>query len=207
MRQTIGDPEFTSGYYKFEESPNCGYNQKIRVTGLPAFVIHNRESSSFTVPMVTDLSQVGVYTVTVKSAITIPTNITPDASQFETLQDEFTFKIYIEACMVNSFFADPVAADIEYELGRPALANVSPYAFSQTPDCGYPIKLIEVNNLPTFVTHNAATQDFSVPFGSDLSLIGEHYFDILSDLSVPADSLLINGFMTITTQYRVRVII
>jgi len=67
------------------------------------------------------------------------------------------------------------------------LSNVSPYIFDENPVCNYP-EIVTLTNLPAFVTHNApATDDFTVPGSSDLSLIGAYPVTIRSEILVPDD--------------------
>ena len=44
-----------------------------------------------------------------------------------------------------------------------------------------------MTNLPSFVTHNLATADFTIPQTFDLALIGEYKVRIRSEISIPDD--------------------
>ena len=57
----------TDGFYEFDEDPVCNYPETVTLTNLPNFVIHNEESSDFTIPQTGDLSLLGQYTVTIRS--------------------------------------------------------------------------------------------------------------------------------------------
>ena len=93
----------------------------------------------------------------------------------------------MEPCIVSFYTATLEVADIYYNIGNTARKNVSPYTFDESPVCNYP-ETVTLTNLPTFVTHNApATADFSVPYTSDLSLIGSYPVTIRSEISVPND--------------------
>ena len=55
----------TAGYYEFEQTPACGYDQSITVADLPIFATHNAGSLDFTIPQTSDGGLTGEYTVTV----------------------------------------------------------------------------------------------------------------------------------------------
>ena len=63
----------------------------------------------------------------------------------------YDFLVIIDPCIVNQYIATIIATDITYAIGSTTLANVSPYAFEQQPNCGYP-ETITLTNLPAFVT-------------------------------------------------------
>lgn len=157
------------GPYIFDEVPFCGYLETVTLTDLPAFVSHNDGSSDFTVPQNGDLSLIGEYTVNIKSEIKVPDDYT--LSTFRTYEVNYDFLVIIDPCVVDSYTASIVAADITYDIGTPSLVNVSPYAYEQQPNCGYP-ETVTLTNLPAFVTQNAVEADFTVPESFDLSLIG-----------------------------------
>ena len=50
----------------------CGYTETITVSNLPPFAVHNQANADFTVPQTSDLSLIGIYTVTVQGAISVP---------------------------------------------------------------------------------------------------------------------------------------
>ena len=68
----IGALTITDGLYVFDEDPVCNYPENVTLTNLPSFVTHNEASSDFTIPQTGDLSLLGEYTVTIKSAICVP---------------------------------------------------------------------------------------------------------------------------------------
>ena len=108
-------------------------------------------------------------------------------TSFTTISDQYQFTVFVEPCIVSFYTATIEVADIYYNIGNTALKNVSPYTFDESPECNYP-ETVTLTNLPTFVTHNAPTMaDFSVPYSSDLSLIGSYSVTIRSEIKVPND--------------------
>ncbi len=64
----LGSTELAFGPYKFEQSPNCGYNQLITFQDLPQeFVTHNPVSRSFKIEQTLDQDFLGDYLVTIQS--------------------------------------------------------------------------------------------------------------------------------------------
>mgnify|MGYP007004972169 CR=1 FL=1 len=57
----------------------------------------------------------------------MPTDYTK--TTFQTFMVDYDFLIVIEPCNIDTYTANPVAADIAYDLGSPGLLNVSSYAF------------------------------------------------------------------------------
>ena len=81
----IGAPDLLNvSPYVFDEDPVCNYSETVTLTGLPAFVTHNAQTSDdFTLPQNDDLSLIGSYTVTIRSEIQVPTDHTQTV--FDTL--------------------------------------------------------------------------------------------------------------------------
>ena len=121
----------------------------------------------------------------IKSEISVPDDHT--LTGFTIYEVDYDFLVIIDPCVVDSYTATFVAADIIYDLGAPTLENVSYYEFEQSPNCGYP-ETVTLTDLPTFVTQNIADADFTVPFNSDLSLIGQYPVTIRSEIQVPVDA-------------------
>ena len=173
------------GKYIFDEDPVCNYPETVTLTDLPAFITHNEGSSDFTLPKNTDLSLIGSYPVTIRSEIQVPDDAT--LTTFSTKFVEYQFTIFIEPCIVNMYSATIEAADISYNVGAPEILNTSPYVFDEDPVCNYP-ETVTLTDLPVFVTHNApASDDFTVPLNSDLSIIGSYTVTIRSEIEVPDD--------------------
>jgi hypothetical protein len=74
---------------------------------------------------------------------------------------------------------------ISYNVGAPSLTSPK-YTFDESPPCLYP-ETVTLTNLPSFVTHNLATSDFTIPQTFDLALIGEYKVHIRSEISIPDD--------------------
>lgn len=143
---------------------------------------HNEVDSDFTIPSFNDLTSMGEYTITIRSEISVPTDYTQ--TTFTQMFVEYDFIVIIEPCIVDSYEDTLTAATIEYAIGSLALANVSPFEFTQFSNCGYK-ETVTTTNLPAFVTHNMATYDFSVPQNSDLTLIGLYYVTLEGVIQVP----------------------
>ena len=111
----IGDPTYTDGPYAFQQDLACNYPETITVTNLPTLATHNTGSADFTVPSTTDLSLIGVYTVTIRGEIQVPTDYTKTV--YDTIFVEYPFELRIEPCLINSFFSSPTAADMFYTVG------------------------------------------------------------------------------------------
>ena len=100
---------------------------------------------------------------------------------------EYDFTIFIEPCVVSSFTAAQEVSDISYIIGQADLVNVGEYIFVESPVCNYP-QTVTLTNLPIFLTHNApASNDFTLPKTSDLSLLGEYTITIRAEIQVPND--------------------
>ena len=173
------------GFYTFDEDPICDYPETVTLTNLPTFVTHNLASSDFDLPQTSDLSLIGSYEVTIRSEITVPDDYTGNTATV--LFQEYTFTVFMEPCIVNTYTATQEVADISYNIGSAGLVNVSPYVFDEDPVCNYP-ETVTLTNLPTFVSHNApSSDDFSVPLNDDLSLMGSYTVTIRSEIQVPTD--------------------
>ena len=58
----------------------------------------------------------GVYTVTIASEISVPTDFWK--TDFDTWRSEYDFEIWIGPCKVTSYVGDPIASDTTYIVGR-----------------------------------------------------------------------------------------
>ena len=94
--------------------------------------------------------------------------------------------------------------EIRYALGTPNLTG-GRYVFDELPFCGYS-ETVTLAGLPSFVTHNVATSDFTVPLKGDLSLIGEYVVNIKSSICVPNDYTK-SLCTTMTVNYNFKVIV
>ena len=168
----IGQPGITSGTYAFEQKPACGYEQRIVIENLPDFATHNAASGDFTIPQTVDLSILGQYSVTVRAEIDIPSHKSGTPS--DTIASELLFEIQVNPCEVNEYSRQLVPATIFHKVGA-AAKNDGAYSFKELPECGYK-QTVTVSDLPSFVTHNQDTSDFTIQKVSDLTLIGEYKF-------------------------------
>ena len=94
----------------------------------------------------------------VRSEINVPDDYTKTA--FTKMTSEQDFTVYIEPCLITSYDSLQTVSSIEYAIGALSLTGGS-YAFVQTPECGYD-ESVTILNLPSFLTHNEATADFTV---------------------------------------------
>lgn len=169
----------------FEQQPNCGYKETftlINFDRVSSFMSHNEASQDFTVLESQDQRLIGEYTFTVKSEISVPTDHSKTA--FTPFVIEFDILIIIDPCIVDSYFDTLTAQTIEYAIGSAAQIHISPYEFTQTPNCGYQ-ETVSLKNLPSMVTHNPMANDFTVPKNADLSQIGLYSVTLISKIQVP----------------------
>ena len=174
----VNQATLTDGVYVFDENPFCGYPEVVTVTDLPAFAVHNEDTSDFTIAQNNDLALIGEYTVTLRSEIQVPDDHTK--STFTPYFVEYQFLIQVEECLVDTYTADQVIDVISYNIGAPTLTSPQ-YSFVESPACNYP-ETVTLINLPAFVTHNEATSDFTIDQNSDLSLIGSYTVTIRSEI-------------------------
>ena len=135
---------------------------------MPAFATSNLATSDFTVKYLTDLSLIGEYVVTLRSSICVPTDYT--GKTCTTLGDQYSFSIYVDPCVVNTYTATTKVTLISYNIGD-ATFQGGKYFFDEDPVCNYP-ETVTLTNLPTFVTHNTPSSDFTIPKTNNLSLLG-----------------------------------
>ena len=89
-----------------------------------------------------------MWTDYTKSAITV-------------VSKSFNFKLYMQQCIVTSYVASQKVSEIRYQLESPSLTD-GRYVFDEVPFCGYS-ETITLEGLPSFVTHNVSTSDFTIP--------------------------------------------
>ena len=80
VEYTIGASSVTSQQYTFTQVPQCNYKQNYFVTGLMPFFDHQTSQRNFIVTQSLDLSLEGVYDVTVRAEIIVPTDYTQNSS-------------------------------------------------------------------------------------------------------------------------------
>ena len=177
----MGPPQIDTSPYQFQQSPFCNYTENLTLIGKPSFLIAHKDH--FDLPMLTDLSLIGAYTVTIRAEIEVPDDYTKNT--FTTMSSEHDFTVYVEPCLVSNYSGSKIVTLIEYLIRDPTLTDGN-YAFEQTPACGYE-QTVTIINLPTFATHNEADADFTVPETTDINLIGEYIVTVRSEIQVPTD--------------------
>ena len=163
---------------------------------LPSFAQHNKETKDFTIARTNDLGLIGEYTVTLRSEIQIPDDHT--GATFSQKMVQYDFIIQVEECTVEAFKKDKVIELISYHINSPALKS-QVYSFVETPACQYPQNVI-INNLPSFVTHNADTRDFTIPQIGDHSILGQYIVTLRSEISIP-DDFTMTTYTTLYDEY------
>ena len=101
-----------------------------------------------------------------------------------TVKEISTITIEINPCQVINFEGTVTPAATSYTIDSDELKSFL-YLFTQTPTCGYS-ETIEVVGLPSFMTHNSDTTDFSI-FSDKLSDEGKYEVTVISTIEVPED--------------------
>lgn len=96
--------------------------------------------------------------------------------------ESYDFVVTVLPCAIGSYTTVTTVDDITMSVIDPAVTSTS-YEFIQTPVCGYP-EVVTLTGLPSFVTHNVATRDFTIA-PSDDSHIGIFTVDVVCKISVP----------------------
>ena len=98
---TLGDPSFSFGPYQFSQSPNCGYNETVSITGLPigTYLTHNSVNRNFTIvkTSISDYAFLGVYNATIQSQFMQP-NIFGGPTA---VTKEIIFQLIVSPCTVT----------------------------------------------------------------------------------------------------------
>ena len=129
------------------------------------------------------MAQIGIYTVTLSVTITFQESYEP-ASPTLTVSDEIEFELRVNPCFVNSYtVSSALISPVSYSLQDPEM-TFGPYSFEQSPDCGYD-ETVTIGNLPTFVTHNLESKDFTIAQTSNTSLVGVFNIIIRSTFEQP----------------------
>ena len=98
---------------------------------------------------------------------------------------QYEFPIRVQPCQVDTYSRVIVAGPINFNIGKPTYID-GLYSFGEDPICDY-AETVTVTNLPSFVTHNNGSADFTISEINDLSLIGEYVITIRSQICVPDD--------------------
>ena len=198
INYNIGASTMTDGTYKFQQSPLCGYSETVTVTNLPVFAYQNLANSDFTIPVSSDLSLIGEYIVTIKSQISVPDDYTQ--TNFTPMTVQYDFLIRVQPCIVDTYSRVLVAGPLNFNIGVPAKTDGT-YSFGENPICDY-TETVTVTNLPSFVTHNSGSADFTLNEINDLSLIGEYIVTLRSEICVPNDYTMVTC-TTMADEYNV----
>ena len=75
---------------------------------------------------------------------------------------QYDFKIIVTGCIVDTYTATKLVSDISYNIGSTRISNVGNYIFAEDPVCNLEAT-VTLTNLPTFITHNELTSDFTLP--------------------------------------------
>ena len=92
LSYSVNTPMTTGGHYSFLQTPNCGYEQIISVTGLANFMTHNSEAKSFSV-WTSDSDDEETYEVRVESTIEVPIDWT--RANYQPVQSSATLQIVV----------------------------------------------------------------------------------------------------------------
>ena len=76
------------------------------------------------------------------------------------IKEVTTVTVIVNPCQVTELIGAILEVPIVYPLHTPAMIGAL-YSFTLTKDCGY-VPVIEVIDLPSFVTHNELDQSFLV---------------------------------------------
>ena len=138
----------------------------------------NTVNLDFTVPQDTTLGGLGANLITVTAEVTHFTDSSKASTT--TITGQFDFTIFFEPCQVTNYVDTTRVTQILYQLGTPDLTD-GYYEFDEVPTyCGYPETVTFSPVLPSWITHNVANSDFTVPSNGDLSLIGTYTYNIQS---------------------------
>lgn len=72
-------------------------------------------------PSTSDLSLIGVYTVTIRAEISVPDDYTK--TTYTTIPVEYTYDLRMEPCQMNLFLGDPIVSDLSYVVGQPSVTS------------------------------------------------------------------------------------
>ena len=99
---------------------------------------------------------------------------------------------------MDTYTEADVITVISYNIGGASLTSPK-YSFEESPPCFYP-ETVTLTGLPSFVTHNEATSDFTIPQTADLSLIGKYTVTLRSEISIP-DDFTMTTYTTLFVEY------
>ena len=120
---------------------------------------HDPINADFSIDLVTDLSLIGEYFVTIRSEICVPNDYTN--SDCTVMSDEYQMSVYIEPCLVTTYTDTITVTEIFYNIGAATLTD-GLYKFDEDPVCNYP-ETVTVTGLQPFITHSEPSSDFTIP--------------------------------------------
>lgn len=115
------------------------------------------------------------------------------------------FSINVQPCIPVSLNVLDQVDSFTYNLGQIGITS-SAYSFVTDPDCGYDLTY-QVLDLPSFVTHLAASRNFQLDATSDVGLLGDYTVTVnaeveyfIDETETVTDVLLASQSFTITVQ-------
>ena len=84
---------------------------------------------------------------------------------------------------MTTYQASQVLTSFTYHIGS-ADAISGQYSFDEDKPCGYE-ETVTIEGLPDFISHNAASSDFTIATNSDLGLIGSYTVTVKSQIVIP----------------------
>ena len=167
----ISDVTKTGALYNFAEvGSNCGYENELVITDLPAFVKHNSESKDFTITSFEDLTQAGTYAVEIQSSIEFATSAT-DLTLIKLTASTTFYIIIVDPCEQTDF--------LDWVIG-PITTSVGAASFE--------VELTEAKDWSSL--------DFGNKSGFDLC--GPRKYEVLSDTQVYESFMSFDGIKTVT---------
>ena len=89
----VGSPAELVGSYGLTQEPACGYEETTSVTNLPAMIEHEAAEFRFRVNEQSDNANIGAYTITIRSEISVPDDAT--LTSFTPMVVEYDFTVFI----------------------------------------------------------------------------------------------------------------
>ena len=130
---TLGEEGISFGYFEFQQTPNCNFEQTFEYENLPEPLVKlNPENQSFLINKNLEQKWLKTYNIVIRSEFNQPTAIGESVKVKQTKE----FVLEVEPCTVTEFSSDSAIGTITYTLGE-ASFKFGAYAFTQSPFCGY----------------------------------------------------------------------